>query len=1036
MISPPMVVNARSAGALPALIASALLALAPGAAPGQEASARPSADRGRRIVSMGQPGPVRYYANGEFGLAPVDDRKFIGRFALGVERTLFNPLAEVLAVNGEYYMGMSGEAEGVVGVRAGLSSPVLRFGGGVQYDFKAERARGYVQFRHPLRRGGIFWPGGQLRVLWAPGSEQSLTFGVNVPLGQPFAGRTRPRSTRAEVALPIAGQTVTPPAPPNETRAILAQAREDADLIRRMYVPFVDHGGSNLDAAAERFTRDMAQLAEDALTVDSRDAGAAGRSDTPPEAVVRRFHESMHRAFEMACGQCVRDADAMYDAAHEALLDELIFPYNRMLGQKKAPTVFDELAARARVAFARSLVLEYDVPPQEAEPAQAVFAELVESLRAVVEAAGESWGDDRMIFLPIQLGLLPEDHDSQAEIDALVERALDRPLVGGNEVWYVVSEQFQYELLRMIHAAQQYHVLWIHDFRGYDDQGDPDAVAFRIVLDGYLRALAERLEAFDREGHLPVYMIFIDQWFYEANQGRLWLTLLENPLTHEIELPEGFEDWERQIRDMQDRIRHAIERSDLLQTEVREYGADWLYNRVKVHVSVTDPADATFWTDELVPLIGMPDAVMRDHRKMAFYDVHPDDPEAGMALFTGMGVGEHYTGPTWDDRAVLVRGPVLLYLRTEARDLLLQQGFRPEQIPFPLQVEENEHRVDYAPSRSPQGEAPSRAIQLHNHIGYGPKNATVLKATLYNLMPSGAVSKSPDSLWNLPLWSSLLLGHALRGGQVAIVAPRDDTAPATSALSLSRAQEVLARTVMAARLLQAPLELAGGDIRVGFYDPQAGVADVPARLRQMAQTYRSEPWLAELHQMSDADLASFESLADSLVAAGFDAVYLEGEALDRPKLHMKAHLFMTAEAWEPLMARPETVEFLLEYARARAGQVGLPGEERDLRDLSDRLEPFRRRLLSSYQSSVSPAERERAGLFLVVGSHNQNYRSMALDGEVLVAVTGPEAAVGLADFILILGVSDWVTTPEEIEQHLPEAGHFFRRIARWAQIVG
>ena len=151
---------------------------------------------------------------------------------------------------------------------------------------------------------------------------------------------------------------------------------------------------------------------------------------------------------------------------------------------------------------------------------------------------------------------------------------------------------------------------------------------------------------------------------------------------------------------------------------------------------------------------------------------------------------------------------------------------------------------------------------------------------------------------------------------------------------------------------------------------------------------------------------------------------------------MKAHLFMTAEAWEPLMARPETVEFLLEYARARAGQVGLPGEERDLRDLSERLEPFRRRLLSSYQASVSPAERERAGLFLVVGSHNQNYRSMALDGEVLVAVTGPEAAVGLADFILILGLSDWVTTPEEIEQHLPEAGHFFRRIARWAQIVG
>jgi hypothetical protein len=984
---------------------------------------------------MGQPDAFRYYANGEVGLAPIDDREFIGRFALGIEKDLFNPLTHVLSVNGEYYMGISGEGAGAVGVRAGLLSPLLRFGGGIQYDFKDERGRGFVQFRHPIRRSGVFWPGGQFRILWAPGAEQSLTFGVSVPLGQPFAGRTRPRRARAEVALPVGRKEAAVQDPPSETRPILAQARQDAELIGRMYVPFVDHSGGDLDAAAQRFAQDMARLAEDAMAVEPESTSPSGRMDTPPEAVVRRFHHSMHRAFEVACGPCVRDADAMYDAAHAALLDELIFPFNRMLGQKKAPTVFDELAARARVAFARALVLDHGVPPREAVPAEAVFAELVEIVRGVAEASEAAWRDDRMVFLPIQLGLLPEDHDGQAKIDALVERALDRPLLEGNEVWYVVAEQFQYELLRMIHAAERYHVLWIHDFRGYDGQGDPDAVAYRIVLDGYLRALAERLEAFDREGHLPVYMIFIDQWFYQANRGRLWLTLLENPLTHQLNLPEGFEEWEVRIREMQDRIRRAIENSDLLQTEIREYGEDWLFNRVKVHVNVTDPADVTFWTDELVPWIGMPDALMRDHRKIAFYDVHPDDPEAGMALYTGMGVGEHYTGPTWDDRAVLVRGPALLYLRTEARDLLLQQGFRPDQIPFPLQEEENEHRLDYTSPSGPPADVASRAIQVHNHIGYGPKEATVLKATLYNLMPSGAVSKSPDSLWNLPLWSSLLLGHALRGGQVAIVAPRDDTAPARSSISLSRAQEVLARTVWAARLLEAPLDRAGGAIRVGFYDPRSGVGDIPSRLRQLAQTFRAERWLRDLHRLSEEDLSAFETLADSLVDSGFDALYLESDELDRPKLHMKAHLFMTEEAWAPLLDQPDILEFLLEYARERARQVGLPGEERDLRALSNRLAPIRRRLLAGYEASVSPSERERSGLYLVVGSHNQNYRSMALDGEVLLAVAGPQAAVGLADFILILGLSDWVSTPDEIERHLPEAGHFFRRLARWAQIV-
>jgi hypothetical protein len=60
--------------------------------------------------------------------------------------------------------------------------------------------------------------------------------------------------------------------------------------------------------------------------------------------------------------------------------------------------------------------------------------------------------------------------------------------------------------------------------------GQPDAVTYRIVLDGYLNALAERLENDDREGLLPVYMIFIDEWYYEARKGRLWLNLLENPL--------------------------------------------------------------------------------------------------------------------------------------------------------------------------------------------------------------------------------------------------------------------------------------------------------------------------------------------------------------------------------------------------------------------------------------------------------------------------------------------------------------------------
>jgi len=36
---------------------------------------------------------------------------------------------------------------------------------------------------------------------------------------------------------------------------------------------------------------------------------------------------------------------------------------------------------------------------------------------------------------------------------------------------------------------------------------------------------------------------------------------------------------------------------------------------------------------------------MRDHRKIAFRDISEQNPFAGGAILTGMGVGQHYLGP-------------------------------------------------------------------------------------------------------------------------------------------------------------------------------------------------------------------------------------------------------------------------------------------------------------------------------------------------------------------------------------------------------
>jgi hypothetical protein len=459
--------------------------------------------------------------------------------------------------------------------------------------------------------------------------------------------------------------------------------------------------------------------------------------------------------------------------------------------------------------------------------------------------------------------------------------------------------------------------------------------------------------------------------------------------------------------------RRAVASSGLLQAEIREYGTGWLHNRVRVQVNVTNPVDDIFWTSETLPLIGTRDDFIRDHRKISFYDVDPADPQRGMALYTGMGVGEHYTGATWDDRA----------LRDDA---VLPAGAST------LRVSRTANTIAGAHT-SPPDMRGARMVEMHNHVGYGPKRASLAKAMLYSLMPPQAVVKTPDSIWNQPLWAALLLGHTLRGGRVMAIAPTFAAAPARSGVSLSHAEEVLGRLVVAESLPAEPIQQAGGFLKVGLYDPQGSGGDIPTRIRQVVRTHREQPSLASLHGFRTAVLDRIAALADSLTSAGFQARYLEGQPLDVPRLHMKAQYFASTAGWDSLVSRPEFGDYLLEYLRQRALQVAERGHDRDLTRVSVALQPSLQRLTAAYAPLVSPADREHALWYLLVGSHNQNYRSMSVDGEVLVAVAGPDAMVGLADFVIISGMTTWIDTPAKLDKCLPAASGFKRKISRWLQ---
>ena len=83
------------------------------------------------------------------------------------------------------------------------------------------------------------------------------------------------------------------------------------------------------------------------------------------------------------------------------------------------------------------------------------------------QGSARYWETSDLVWIPLHLALRPEQMATQEQLDSLLERAVERDVsAGGNEHYYVINEQFQWELLRHIREAEDYHVLWIHDFRG------------------------------------------------------------------------------------------------------------------------------------------------------------------------------------------------------------------------------------------------------------------------------------------------------------------------------------------------------------------------------------------------------------------------------------------------------------------------------------------------------------------------------------------------------------------------------------------
>jgi hypothetical protein len=993
----------------------------------------PPPERGGFTKALGLPPVYKGSSGFEVQWYRPGGQSDLGGFAtFGLSRDIGSPVVGLGAVELLGYLGFRNtELDG--GGRALLNLPVLYLGVGADYNATDDDFSFLFRVKLPIRRGGIFGRGSMLTLQWLPGRGSTFGAGITVPLWGSNLGKTRarhdyvrlPKRDPYRVAL-----DVNDPALQSAIDSLQARVRG----IARLTQPFAEKSGGEVH-------RVMAPVVADLRTYMATTDELFPVGHTVNEEI-RVYHEVLEHAFSVALSklpvepqQSTETGRRVSAVARRYLLDDVLFAYNYLLGQRKKDDALRGMAAVAQTDFARWLLAETAIESEQARRAFYVFQSLCDFMEKTRHELRARWIDTRLVWLPLQYGLKPEEHDTQIELDAILERATHSPFARGNRCWYIINEQFQWEMVRSVRRAEDYHVLWVHDIRGKNDKGEPDVISYAQTAN-YLQALIERVRAYDETGKLPVYMIYLDQHYFEINKSRTWLRLLKKPLDYELDLPSGYEDWETELRHLQDQLRQAVKESHLLQVEASQFGKDWLENRVRIQVNITNPADPSFFSHHVVGIYPVPDNNMRDHRKIAFYDITEEDPYRGMAMFTGMGIGEHYVGTDWEDRALMIQGPGALAVKDAARQLVQNQGFAPDEIPFPLRPqpvgESHMQQVAAELAAQPAWMHDSlKLMQLHNQTGFRSKPINVAKAVLYSLMPPGSVIKVPDALWQNYLYASLLSCSALRGCRVLIMAPTEAAAASAAAPTLARAHDLLARLLVFSDEMSGAIDAAGGLLKMGLYSPRQGVGDIAGRMKQAVDV--TVPWAHRVYPENPNFTAVARHAGEQLDSLGYRPRYLIGEdSIARPKLHLKANLFATATAWDKLAARPEWGQVLRQYIVYLA-DLNTPTEEGqpepDVRAIPEQLHADVQELLANFVADLTAEERQELAYYFTLGSVNMDYRSMCLDGEAMIVLSGWHSLVGSLDFFLLVGLCDWPETTDELDKLLPSPGGLTRRLA-------
>lgn len=988
---------------------------------GAEAWAQDTARAPEIVRSIGQPPIWRTYATAGAVADRSGDTRLLGSVSLGLERSVGNPLSGFLTATADGYVRGGNGAE--VGGRLLLQSPLLFVHGGLDRNQTLGRTDFVAGATFPLRRGG--WPltGSQVRVHWVPARNHSVEVSVLLPLAQPLAGRTRPRTVHVELPGASLYSVNAAMLASEEARLTWRDTRASMTQLVSMLTFFwlieernVSHASSVME------WRDI--LADFGAEFFPAAVTRPGESQYQREAAA--YHTGLERLFSLAATGSATDERGIgamiADSARRLALREIVLPYNRTYGRYRKPNSLRGLNLAAERRFQAWLDSATSLPVEAVDQALLTFQLWTAELERMRARISEIARDPRLNWMPLGLVLRPEEHRTQSQIDQLIALAMEREFDGGNVMFTIDAPQFQHELKRTIHAARRSHVLWVHDYRGVDEAGDPDRTSIDITMT-YLRALRDAVVSYDSTGRVPAYFILVDQHFWEVTGGRLWMHLLERPLTHRVKLKRSFADTQRAIGALQDSLRAAVAASSQLQDGRRRNGERWVHALIKVHVNITNPADFTFRTRRIALPLGS-DNLLRDHRKMILVDPDESDPDAGEVIFAGVGIGDHYASATWEDRAMVVRGPTVAATLRYLRATLERHGLDGARMPAVFRAAAAKGEIAARGSSSataavdPRG---ARVMQTHNEVGWGPKESSFVQMLLYDLAPEGSVVFVPDALWSSYQWMAQLVGAALRGCRVYIVAPGKAHAPAAGFPWMSVQQELVTRAVLVEEVLGNVIRAGGGDLRIGLYARTTPLDDFGSSLNAVVRSWREHAFLRDAIPLPDDALAAIADAAERYAEVP-PALSFPPDARGRPPLlHRKTQWVLDGRFVRALASSPQLPRAL--EPGVPVNRFGGVAGNTDSTRIAAAMEMVRLHAL------LDPAA--EAPLYFTTGSINKNPRSMMVDGEVLGLVAGAWSLESFLDMLILIGTTTWVRSLEDAERLLPPYSRQQRRLGRW-----